>query len=130
MTDQPTCGQGLAEHSVVPAKLAKLLASLAENLDAHVPIIDVEDPNGQLERDAYERLAGDYRTVASRLQAAAQQMAGYRDLPMARHHEAAASAPGILDAFRRFVATEREVIDVLQDALRRDQQMLDAMETR
>jgi hypothetical protein len=125
-----TCGEGLAEHSVVPAKIAELLASLAENLEAHVPAIDLSDRNGRLERDAYEVLAAEYRAIASRLQAVAQQMAEYRDLPMAGHLEAAMSAPEILDAFRRYVKLEREVVELLQGTLTRDQQMLDQMGDR
>jgi hypothetical protein len=30
--EQPTCGQGLAQHAAVPAKIADFLESLAENL--------------------------------------------------------------------------------------------------
>jgi hypothetical protein len=124
------CGEGLAEHSLVPAKIAELLASLAENLEAHVPAIDLYDRNGRLERDAYEVLVAEYRAIASRLQAVAQQMAEYRDLPVARHLEAAMSAPEILYAFRRYVKLEREVVELLQGTLTRDQQMLDQMEDR
>jgi hypothetical protein len=35
-TDQPTCGQGLAENAVLPAKLGELIASVAANLEARV----------------------------------------------------------------------------------------------
>jgi hypothetical protein len=114
----------------VPAKLAVLLASLAENLEAHVPTIDLDDPNGRTERLAYEPLAAEYRELASRLQAVAQQMADHRDLPMARHLEAAAAAPPVLDAFRRFVHAERDVVLALQRTLDRDQHMLDATGVR
>ena len=128
--EQPTCGRGLADHSMVPAKIAELLASLTENLEAHIPSIDVEDPNGRAERDAYEKLAADYRAVASGLRAAARQMAGYRDLPMARHHEAEASARGVLASFRRYVEVERQLVELLRDAVSRDQHLLDAVAHR
>jgi hypothetical protein len=32
MASQPTCGKGLAEHSVLPAKLGEWTAAVAENL--------------------------------------------------------------------------------------------------
>jgi hypothetical protein len=31
--NQPTCGQGLAEHSALPAKLGELTAAVAANLE-------------------------------------------------------------------------------------------------
>ena len=112
--EQPTCGKGLAEHSVVPQKLAELLASLAESLEAHVPTIDSKDPNGLPEREAYGALAAEYHVIAGRLLAVARQMSGYRDLPMARHHEAALTAPRIMSAFRRFVDLQGETAGLIQ----------------
>ena len=35
MADQPTCGQGLAEHSSLPAKLGQRTASVVELLEVH-----------------------------------------------------------------------------------------------
>ena len=34
--DQPTCGKGLAENSILPAKLSELIAAMVENLEAHM----------------------------------------------------------------------------------------------
>jgi hypothetical protein len=128
--EQPTCGKGLAEHSAVPAKLGELLDSLAANLDAHVPTIDIEDPNGKSERTAYESLTAEYRAIASRLQAAAEQMASYRDLPMARHHEQLLTGSRIMSAFRRFVELQGEVLDLLQGRYEQDRRMLEAIDGR
>jgi hypothetical protein len=36
MEHQPTCGKGLAESSVLPAKLGELTASMAESLERFV----------------------------------------------------------------------------------------------
>ena len=86
--EQPqTCGQGLAETSMLPALLAELLASLAENLVVHMQALDRTDQNADKEYLAYQELAEEYRTVASQLQSTAQKMAGYRDLPMGRAND-------------------------------------------
>ena len=41
MKNEPTCGQGLAEHSVLPAKVGELIASLAEILEFHTKALDL-----------------------------------------------------------------------------------------
>jgi hypothetical protein len=127
MDEQPTCGKGLAQHSVIPAKLAELIAALAENLEVHMTALDLTDANARIERDAYENLATAYRQVASQLQATAENMAGYRNLPMGRHDEKAMSDPNVLAAFERFVNLEQAVMALLQEGLERDRQMLAAM---
>jgi hypothetical protein len=70
------------------------------------------------------KLAKGHRQLASQLQATAQQMAGYRDLPMGRHDEKAMSDPKVLEAFERFVLLEQELLALLQKSVERDQKML------
>ena len=41
--DQPTCGQGLSENSVLPAKLAHVIAALADVLQTHMEALDPSD---------------------------------------------------------------------------------------
>jgi DNA repair exonuclease SbcCD ATPase subunit len=129
MAEQASCGGGLAEHSAVPAKIGEMLASLAENLELHVPAIDIADANGRSERDAYESLAAEYRAIASRLQSVAEQMAGYRDLPIASHHEAALTTPRVMSAFRRFLELQDEVVQLIQRTAERDRHILEAIES-
>jgi hypothetical protein len=126
MDDQPTCGKGLAEHSALPAKLAELEDALAENLERHQKALDLSDENSKRELDAYVRLARQHRAIASQLRATAQEMTGYRDLPMGRHDEQALADAHIIRAFARFVKAEQELRDQLQHAVERDQQMLAA----
>jgi len=54
---QATCGAGLAHNAAVPAKLADVAGTLARNLDAHIPALDLGDPDAAREHDVYERLA-------------------------------------------------------------------------
>jgi hypothetical protein len=49
MEEEPTCGKGLAEQSVLPAKLGQLMASLADNLEVHLKALDLTDENARQE---------------------------------------------------------------------------------
>jgi hypothetical protein len=127
MDDRPTCGKGLAEHSALPAKLAELEDALAENLERHQTTLDLRDANAGREHDAYVKLAREHRTIAAQLRETARHMAGYRDLPMARHDERALADPKLLDAFETFVRVEDELLAQLRAAVERDRQMLAAV---
>ena len=127
--DGPTCGKGLAENSVLPAKLGELIAALAGNLEAHMPALDQTDPNSQIEYNAYESLTEQFRQIADQLQKAAQEMAGYRDLPMGRHDEKALNQPRIRAAFENFVQRKQELSNLLEQTTQRDQQLLEMIRT-
>lgn len=124
MANQPTCGQGLAEHSVLPGQLGELTASLAEILELHTTALDLKDENSKKEYHAYMDLVKKNRQAAATLQEIAREMAGYRDLPMGRHDPRAMSAPAVIQALRRFVKLEQELLALLQTRLEQDQQML------
>jgi hypothetical protein len=127
MADDPTCGQGLAEHSVLPAKLAELTASLADNLDVHTKALDRTDENAEREHGVYLKLVREHRKIAALLEATATEMAGYRDLPMGRHDPKAMSSPAVVEAFERFVELERELVGLLQERVREDAKLLAEM---
>jgi hypothetical protein len=127
MADDPTCGQGLAEHSLLPAKLAELIASLADNLDVHTKALDRTDENAEREHGVYLKLVREHRKIAALLEATATEMAGYRDLPMGRHDPKAMSSPAVVEAFKRFVEIERELVGLLQERVREDAKLLAEM---
>jgi hypothetical protein len=127
MEEQPTCGKGLAENSVLPAKLGELTAALAEVLQVHTKALDVSDENSHKELDAYLDLAKQSRETAARLHATARQMAGYRDLPMGRHDFELMASPEPLAAFEKFVRIEEELLAMLEGRLEKDRQMLSQM---
>lgn len=124
MEDQPTCGKGLAEHSVLPAKLGELIACVAEILETHMKALDVADDNSRKEHDVYLELAREHRKIATELMATARRMAGFRDLPMGRHDEKAMAGPEALEIFERFVEREHELVGLLQKRLEQDRRML------
>jgi hypothetical protein len=129
MENPQTCGQGLAETATLPALLGALLASLAENLTVHMEALDLTDEDAQQEYDAYQQLAKEYRAIASQLSSTAQQMAGYRTLPMGSHDLTAMSSPKVLTVFQQFVTLEHELHTLLGKRLEQDQKMLSEMES-
>ena len=126
MDETHTCGKGLAERSALPARLSALAAAMADMLERHQQTLDLTDDNAKAELAAYQQIASDYRNLTSQLQTTAGRMAGYRDLPMARHHGEAMAAPEIREAFVNLVARERDVAGLLETWIREDQAMLAA----
>lgn len=57
----------------------------------------------------------------------AGRMAGYRDLPMAAHDEAALASPEAVQSFATFVQSKHALLDLLHSSLEVDEQMLVAM---
>jgi hypothetical protein len=125
--DQRTCGQGLAENSTIPAQLGALTASMAEVLEAHLEALDLQDENARQEHAAYLKLALEQRRVAGELRAIAEEMAGYRDLPMGRHDPHAVSSPKAFRAFESFVTVEHQLLELLHARVEQDRSMLGEM---
>lgn len=55
-SDQQTCEKGLAENSVLPAKVGELMSAMAGNLEAHGKGLDLTDPSSQAEEDVDHQL--------------------------------------------------------------------------
>jgi hypothetical protein len=125
--DGPTCGQGLAEHSSLPAGLGELTGAVAAVLEVHTRALDLEDERSRREREVYLRLVERHRRTAAELAATARDMAGQRDLPMGAHDLTVMSSPQAVEAFERVVAAERELLALLQARLRQDQELLAGM---
>ena len=125
--EQPTCGKGLAENSVLPARIGNLLAAMAENLDVHMKALDLTDPNSRAEHQAYEGLVAEIQKAAEQLEETANRMAGYRDLPMGRHDEQAMAHPRVRETFERFVQQKQELLSLLHQTAERDHKLLEIM---
>ncbi len=119
-----TCGQGLAERSVLPATLGALAATMADNLEKHRQTLDLTDNHATAERDAYDAVARSLRIAATELQAAADRMAGSRDLPMPRHDTSKITSAEILDAFATFIERELDLSVLLNTLIQQDREML------
>ena len=111
MPDDPqqTCGKGLAEHSTLPHRMAAVAAAMADVLEHHRTSLDLADPQSRPELDAYTALTNEWRDIAAALEATADRMAGYRDLPMAPHDEAVLSSNEAAAKYASFLRAEREL---------------------
>jgi hypothetical protein len=125
--DDWTCGKGLAASAVLPERVAKAMAAMAEVLDVHMEALDLEDDASRQEHEAYRRVAHQLDQIASRLDATAQVMAAYRDLPMGRHDMEAMTRPRVRERFAAFVGRKQELLTLLQESEESDRQMLDTM---
>lgn len=127
MEQRPTCGQGLAENSVLPGKLGELAAAKAENFEVHMRSLQVNDPRSRQEYEVYVQLANEQRETAARLLATANEMAGAKDLPMAQHEFNEDINAQALDAFEKVVRLKQELVALLQRTAERDHALLAQM---
>jgi hypothetical protein len=127
LTEPQTCGQGLAQHAVLPDRIAELIASLAENLEVHMEALDLSDEEARTEHDAYSRLVAQHRRIAAQLTAVGREMADQEELPMGRHDEAAMTSQRAVDSFERFVAAQSALLGVLEQGVTREREMLKQM---
>jgi hypothetical protein len=126
-TEPASCGEGLAAHASFPLKLGEVMDAMAENLEAHITVLDLSDSNSKPQYDAYRGLAQQHRKLAESLKAVGEQMAGYRSLPMGRHDEAAMSGLRIVEAFRDLVEREQELLALLGERVTQHRGLLDRM---
>lgn len=127
MSEQQTCGKGLAARSALPSKLADLMNAMADILGFHQRSIDSADAAGRSEVATYVRLEGHLRTIASLLRSTGNEMAGARDLSMARHDVALLGSPDNAAIFEHFIGVERELLTLLQTSIEQDRVTLGRM---
>ena len=121
-----SCGEGLAQHASVPAKVAPLFAALADTLELHRDLLDPTDPQAREEDEVYRELASRYRGLAQGIADAAARMASCQGLAPCPHDTSAFGSPH-LEAFQRFVKAQRELLEILRPAAERDQRFLASM---
>jgi hypothetical protein len=125
--EEQTCGQGLAENSVLPAQLAEVTEAMADNLQAHMQALELDDPAARQEHAVYLRLVEEQRQTAGRLRAVAGEMAAARDLPMGRHDAQTMTSPEVTHAFQHLIRAKQELLALLQRTADQDRRMLAAM---
>jgi hypothetical protein len=120
---EQTCGKGLAERAPLVEAFAAFSAAMADLLEAHTgSVSDTED--GRREREAYTRLVEQYRSLAGAQRSLAEEMAGYRTLPMAEHNfDVLASVQQV--AFVRLIAAEERLSQALGETFEGHRAMLD-----
>ncbi len=124
--DERTCGKGLAAYATLPDKLADVVDALAATLESHTRSLG-DDVAAREEHEVYGALAKEHRAIAARLRAAAEHMAGSRDLPMGTHDEKVLGDTTSVAAFTAFVDAEVALASHLERALERDRAMLEGL---
>jgi hypothetical protein len=127
LSEEATCGKGLAANAALSAKLGDVMGSVARVLQSHTKALDLGDDDARQEYDAYVGLVEQHRRIAAELRALSEQMVSYRDLPMGRHDPEAMSAPETADVFEELVNVEQELLSLLEDRLRDHRPLLSEM---
>jgi hypothetical protein len=127
VSEEPTCGRGLAANAVLPATLGNVMAAVARVLETHTKALDLEDEDAKREYEAYVKLVEQHRRIASELHSVSEQMASYGDLPMGRHDLEALSAPEAVDVFEGLVNLEQELRSLLEQRLQEHRLLLSEM---
>ena len=129
MTEEPTCGQGLAEHALTPELIAALMNAVADNLVSHLPMLVAGDGDTQHERRIYEPLSRRHREAAAMLQAFAAEMAAPQDMRMGRHDLEAMSHEDVTKALDALIRAEEQLVARLQRQLVEDREIVDTMDS-
>ena len=126
--EEQTCGRGVAENSVLPAQLAEVTEAMADNLQAHMQALELDDEAARQEHAVYLRLVEEQRQAGGRLRSVAAEMAAARDLPMGRHDPEAMRSPEVAQAYRHFIEARNQLADLLGRMAEQDQRLLAEME--
>jgi hypothetical protein len=104
--------------------MGDVIAALAANLEVHMTTLDQADENARKEYTAYLELTKAHRRIAEGLEAVAERMARYRDLPMGNHDMSALTGPKVRAAFETLVEREQDLLDLLTTTVEKHQHML------
>jgi hypothetical protein len=124
MSDEWTCGKGLAAHAPLPGAIAGMLSALAEMLDSHTRALDLTEEAGRAEYAAYSSLVAQQRMIAAALTSVGDEMAGYATLPMAPHDMAVLASPESGAAFQALIDAEKALLQVLTATVEEHEGML------
>src|SRR4051794_11802084 len=73
----PTCGQMTSSQAVLPTKMAEVMTSVAESMDAHAAFIAAEkNKDSKAELDGLKKMAKQHRDLAALFTKAADTMKG------------------------------------------------------
>lgn len=117
MTDEATCGTGMAASAVLPTRMAEVVAAMADVLTRHTESLNPGEPAAEAEREAWLAIAAEQRQIARHLTASADRMEAQRELPLADHDMAALTSPDATSAFAHFVTAQERLSDLLTEQL-------------
>lgn len=125
MSEDSTCGKGIAEHAALHARLGSLLETVALNIELHLGSLDPADEASKPEHAAYTALVQHHRELSSRLRSLAELMASYRDLPMANHDPSVLGSPEVIAAFKALLREQEHLVELLRSWIDRDRAVLE-----
>lgn len=128
MSENFTCGHGIAEHAALHARLGSLLETVGTNLELHLGSLDPADEQSRPEYAAYTMLVGQHRELARGLRSLAERMASYRDLPMARHDMTVLGSAEVMAAFKALLSEQEQLAGLLREWIDRDRGLLEEVE--
>lgn len=129
MTEEPTCGQGLAQHASIPRLLVALMNAVADNFITHLPMLAAGDEATQNEKRVYQHLSRRHREVAAMLQAIATEMEELVDMPMGEHDVEATSPDDMIKALESMIRAEEQLLARLELQLTEHRGMVDAVDS-
>jgi hypothetical protein len=125
--DEPTCGKGIAASAVLPERLSAVMRALADVLQNHVRALDLQEVNGKVEADAYQKVIAEHRAAGDQLGTLAATMRSYRDLPMAGHDMTVMMDQRSIDVFAALVGREQDLLALMKERVEEYDGMLQAM---
>lgn len=127
MTEQHTCGKGIAARSPLPARMADVANAMAEIFAFHQKSLPLNDDAAAAELRTYARIEEQLRSIAAFLQSLAQTMADAYAMPMAPHDFSVLATAENAGTFGRFIASEQQLFEYLREAVEKDRAMLAQM---
>jgi uncharacterized protein Yka (UPF0111/DUF47 family) len=127
MAEEQTCGKGVAANAIVPERMGRVLSATADVLRNHIRSLDADDPAGRQEIAAYEHLVREHRAAADALQALAETMRSYRDLPPAPHDMAPLMDEASAETLAALVEAQRALGELMQQRAEEYGAMLEQM---
>lgn len=113
-------GKVPADHSVLPARLGALMASVAEIIELHMKALDLKNKKARKEYKSYARLAKEHRDISLSLQGIAGELERFRKMAQGKANADALSDANILAAFEKFMKAEKKLIGLLQKRMHRN----------
>jgi hypothetical protein len=110
---EETCGQDIAGDAEVPELLARLLAHVAGNMEAHAAWVGRGSDAARLEHDGLAAVSRAWRDMAAAAARAAEAMRAMRDLPAAPHDPAGLDRAAFGRWMREKVAMQRALARML-----------------
>lgn len=126
MNEPPaSCGEGIAGNAELAVHLAHVAGGMAAVLEAHLPMIDEDDPVNAGEIATYHHLIARYRSIEDLAERVGEDMKLARSLPMGRHLDVPGVIAGMQSAFARLLKAETECARYFSGRVEGDQVMMD-----